>query len=455
VNGAASYHVYVANEPGVTEDGAEIANIANTAYTHTYVDSALTYYYRVSAENPWAEGPLSSEVSATPLPPPPDEAPGSVAATPGDKQVVVTWATVAHVYGYRLHWDTTAGASGNVVDETESPYVHAGLANGTRYYYRISAYTAGGEGPHSVEVSAVPQVPAPGAPRNLRAVAGDGQVTLTWTEPDSPDGPDVSSYVVYWDTESPVNTNSAPIAEVHWSPYVHLGRANGTTYYYRVSAMNPGGESSLSLEVSATPQPLAPATPGYLQAQPDESGVMLSWGSVPRAEAYELFWDTQPGVTVADSFVDVATTDFLHKGLVIDTAHYYRVRARNAGGASSLSQEVSAVLHFQTCTLDGECASGFCREGYCCDSECAYKCKSCNGAVNQDGNGFCSNIGYGLTDDFPTELCIYQGGCATSSCACNGAGVCLGEDDSMFCSDGSQCLSGHCERTALIPRCVQ
>jgi hypothetical protein len=25
----------------------------------------------------------------------------------------------------------------------------------------------------------------------------------------------------------------------------------------------------------------------------------------------------------------------------------------------------------------------------------------------------------------------------------------------MFCSDGSQCLSGHCERTALIPRCVQ
>jgi fibronectin type 3 domain-containing protein len=343
VEGATGYSVYRAFESGVPDESTEIARVLDTAFTHTYLDPTRTYYYRVSASNPWAEGPLSNEVGATPLPPHP-EAPAGVAAAPGNTEVEVSWESVDGAEGYHLYWDVTAGASGNLIDDAESPYVHTDLTNGTRYYYRVCANNAGGEGPLSAEVSAVPQVPAPGAPTNLTAVPGDGQVTLSWRRIAG-----ASSYVVYWGTEPQVDTDSPAVTRVPGPPYVHLGRANGTTYYYRVSAMNPGGESPLSLEVSATPQPPAPATPGFLQAEAAGShDVALSWGSVTRADTYELFWDTEPGVTAADTSIGgLAATDYTHSALPNGTTYYYRVRARNGGGVSSLSSEGSAALRFQ------------------------------------------------------------------------------------------------------------
>src|SRR5205085_1512368 len=90
------------------------------------------------------------------------------------------------------------------------------------------------------------ELPTAGTPIALSASAGNAQVALNWNS-----SPGAISYRLkratasggpYTTIASPGGTNSLDTAV-----------ANGTTYYYVVSAMNPNGESADSAEVSATP----------------------------------------------------------------------------------------------------------------------------------------------------------------------------------------------------------
>jgi len=81
------------------------------------------------------------------------------------------------------------------------------------------------------------------------------QVDLTWT----PD-PSASSFNLLWSTTS--NGPYTPIS-VTGSSYTHTGLNNGTTYFYRISAVNAVGTGPNSSQVSATtltPPPPPPRT---------------------------------------------------------------------------------------------------------------------------------------------------------------------------------------------------
>ncbi len=109
-----------------------------------------------------------------------------------------------------------------------------------------------------IETSRLEQPVPPGvsdAPVLNTAVAGNHQVTLGWTAPLSDGGSPVTSYNVYRGTSSGSETLLHTVGVV--GTYVDLTAGNGTTYYYKVSALNAAGESPLSNELSATP--VAPA----------------------------------------------------------------------------------------------------------------------------------------------------------------------------------------------------
>jgi alpha-L-fucosidase len=99
----------------------------------------------------------------------------------------------------------------------------------------------------------VPQTP--GAVATLSAAAGDGMVGLSW-----PAAANATTYNVKRATSSsgPYTTIAAGVANT-----VHLdtGLANGTTYYYVVTATNGLGEGSASPEASATPGALTLSSP--------------------------------------------------------------------------------------------------------------------------------------------------------------------------------------------------
>lgn len=96
------------------------------------------------------------------------------------------------------------------------------------------------------------------APIGVSASAGDGQVTVTWSGVDGAD-----AYNVYWSATPGIHPGTAAsyddFAPDVSSPHVVTGLANGTTWYFVVTAMLGGVESDASSEVSATPS--APAAP--------------------------------------------------------------------------------------------------------------------------------------------------------------------------------------------------
>ncbi|MBP2632061.1 MAG: hypothetical protein H6Q70_2689 [Firmicutes bacterium] len=84
-------------------------------------------------------------------------------------------------------------------------------------------------------------------PTNLAAVAGNSQVTLSWTAVDGATGYNVKRSITAGGPYTTIASN------VSGTTYVDTSVTNGTTYYYVVTAVNADGESKNSNEASATP----------------------------------------------------------------------------------------------------------------------------------------------------------------------------------------------------------
>jgi hypothetical protein len=83
----------------------------------------------------------------------------TLAAIGANQTVGLEWPRVNGATAYKLYWSTMAGVtpqSGTPVDVAGPTYVHRALTNGTAYHYVVSAVTAAGEGPPSMEATATP-----------------------------------------------------------------------------------------------------------------------------------------------------------------------------------------------------------------------------------------------------------------------------------------------------------
>lgn len=86
------------------------------------------------------------------------------------------------------------------------------------------------------------------SPENVRALAENERVTITWDNVAS-----AISYNIYWSKTPGVSKSTGNIIRNVTSPYVHSNLTNGVTYYYIVTAKNAHGEGAESIEVSAKP----------------------------------------------------------------------------------------------------------------------------------------------------------------------------------------------------------
>jgi len=268
--------------------------------------------------------------------PPPSDAPLNLTATAGNARVTLAWEAVAGATGYRIVratagvWDATP-----FVSTTRTTYTNSGLTNGTPYTYRVLAYTGGGNGPPSNDAGATPMAP----PSGVTAAAGDTQVTLMWNAATG-----ALTYTIYRSTSS-TDSTFAPIAtDVSALTYLDAGLTNGTRYYYRLKAFAAGGESALSVKVSARPLPPPPdAAPGNLFAKPGNARVTLTWNAVDAATSYRVFRSTD-GIFSATPFATVTATTFKNTGLTNGTAYTYRVVGRNMGGDGPFAEATATPL---------------------------------------------------------------------------------------------------------------
>ncbi len=189
----------------------------------------------------------------------PPDPPTRLTATGGNAQVSLDWNdnTEPDLASYDVYRATTSGGPyGSIASGVgSSNYLDTTAANGTTYYYVVTATdTSGNESGNSNEASATPTAPPdttpPDPPTGLTATGGNAQVSLDWNDNTEPD---LASYTVYRAEQNggPYDLIDSGVAT---SNYLDTTAVNGTTYYYVVTATDTSGnESGYSNEASATP----------------------------------------------------------------------------------------------------------------------------------------------------------------------------------------------------------
>ena len=223
---------------------------------------------------------------------------------------------------YTFRWDTS-GLSGSHTIVTKAYE----LQNGTE---AVSA-------PVSVTVG-VPTVPT-----GLSATAGNAQVALRWTAASG-----VTSYNLYRGTSAGAQGTTPFKTGLSGTSYTDGGLTNGTTYFYKLAAVNANGASAQSGEVSARPQapvPVAPLAPTNLRATAGAKrslSITVSWTASGGATSYTVYRSATSNGTYAQ-IGTTSGTSFVNSGLRNRTTYYYKVAASNAGGSSTLAGPVSAM----------------------------------------------------------------------------------------------------------------
>ncbi|MCR4316195.1 MAG: YCF48-related protein [Planctomycetes bacterium] len=230
--------------------------------TNSYVDTAVTngvpYFYAVTSYTIAGESGPSNEVQATPAT---SAAPTGVTATPNTGSITVSWTSVPGASSYNVYRSTASGvqkapAGTPIGSAAASPYTDTNVTDGVYYYYIVTAVTGSVESNESNEAGPTLSVngsAAPGAPNLRLQTYHTGSAVIAW---DKVTG--AISYNVYRGTASGVQTlpSSLPLrVNLRSLGFVDDTVTNGSTYFYRITAVSAGGESAGSAEAVVTPQP--------------------------------------------------------------------------------------------------------------------------------------------------------------------------------------------------------
>ncbi len=334
-------------------------SVSTTAsVTVTGLTNGTAYTFRVAAVNGAGAGTYSTASSSvTPFTTP--GTPTSVTPTRGNGQVSLSWtAPVSNggsaIIQYRVQFaaegsdDYSSWSSAVSTLSTSTSYVVTGLTNGTSYKFRVVATNAAGNGSYSSASSAVMPFTVSGAPTSIVTTNGVSQVALSWTAPTSTGGDSITDYVIQHSSNSGSTWTTFSDSVSTSTSATVTGLTNGTSYVFRVAAVNAAGTGTYSsASASATPRTVSDA-PSSVVATAGNGQVSLSWtvpesngGSAVTDYSIEYSTDASAWTSFSDgtSTLRAATVTDLTNGV----AYYFRVSAINLVGTSSASAPSSPV----------------------------------------------------------------------------------------------------------------
>jgi len=188
-----------------------------------------------------------------------------------------------------------------------------------------------------------PPVRTPPAAPALSGTAGASAVHLSWSAPAS--GCEATSFIL--EAGSAPGASDLFVGSMGTATSVSASVSRGA-YYVRVRGTNDVGAGPASNEVQLfVGVPPAPGTPDGLVGTVSGQAVSLAWhppSSGGAVEAYSLEAGTGAGLANVGVFsLPPGSTTFQTAG-VPPATYYLRVRARNAGGTSSPSNELTLVV---------------------------------------------------------------------------------------------------------------
>jgi len=327
---------------------------ASTSYTVTSLANGTEVDFRVSAINVVGTGSASSSATATPRTTP--GKPTALAGTPGDGEVTLAWTAPTSdggvsISGYTVessidggsNWSTSIADTGS----SSTSAVVEGLSNGTSTVFRVSAINVAGTGSTSDVETATPRT-TPGQPGSLSATEGTAQVDLSWSDPSSDGGSAVTGYKVEQSTDSGLTwaTVAADTGSTSTSHTV-TSLVNGTSYSFRVAAVNAAGTGATSSTVTATPRSTSDAPTG-LWGTPGDQQVVLAWsapsdsgGSAVTGYRVEQSADGGSNWSTVVADTGSTSTNYTVTGLANGSTYAFRVAAVNVAGTGGTSSTAS------------------------------------------------------------------------------------------------------------------
>ena len=367
---------------GATGTFMFLEDTGTSTTTYTDMDVALLpstlYRYQVSAVNSEGAGIASNIQQATTAAAP--VAPGAptlmvVTGSTTTDNITLSWLQPkdigdSAITGYEIQralgdgTDPTTFADltpSPVLDETARSHSDMTVDSDTEYSYRVRALNDAGAGAFATLADSVFTLPAPsGSPTGLMVVADgdtvDGSIivdaitgdsiTLSWVAPaTNPGDPAISAYQIERVqgagstdfTDLVVETSNANTS------YTDTGLSPGTTYRYRVSAINMGAGGAMSTSVPSAEleqitDVIAPSGLELRAIQNSATEVELSWtleATGGEAVTYELERSEDPSftATTAVTLTPNTVTSVTDSGLTAGTQYYYQVTATNSVGS--------------------------------------------------------------------------------------------------------------------------
>ncbi len=327
VYGATSYRIYRSTSRG--SGYSLLGTVTATSYTNTGAKAGTTYYYRVKACNDAGLSPYSNIVSGkvksvTPKPSAPVVKIGNSASS---GKPMLTWNAVSGATSYKVYRATSQNGTYSLLGTvTATSYTNTGAKAGVTYYYKVKAVNSAGESAYSNTVSGRATVTT----LTMGHSSTSGKPQLTWKAVSG-----ATSYKVYRATTkngaySVINTTKA-------RTYTNTGAALGTTYYYKVEALNAAGKSmGFSAVVDGKVAPVLAVGYSSVSGKPQ-----LTWKAVPGATEYQVYRSTQQnsGYTKINT---TTATSYVNTGAKANTTYYYKIVAVKGTAVSDFSNIVSA-----------------------------------------------------------------------------------------------------------------
>ena len=338
---------------------ADIAGSTGETRSHfaTGLTNGLEHTFAVRAVNDGGASVRSDQVSEEPA------AEASAPAKPrnfsavqvGAREVRLEWepsadplTIVTFEYTYdSTNWQKAAGSHSTTVSYTVSD-----LMVGTTYTFAVRAVNSAVENdgrsapsdPWSVTIAVAPA----DGPTGLTALAGDEQVQLSWHYSGSQTS--ITGFQYQQKTGGDFGDDWTDIigSTAVTRSHIVTGLTNGTTYTFRVRAVNVTIGSDTTNEEDATPSASGsrPARPTNFNAEQTGVGqVELTWDTAgARLTVTGYQYTADGGSNWSDiSGSDSGTVSHIVSGLMVDTMYAFAVRAVNSGMLSGFSSSFRDV----------------------------------------------------------------------------------------------------------------
>jgi hypothetical protein len=345
VSGATSYRLDVSTVSNFASfvSGYNNLTVSGTTQSVTGLSANTTYYYRVRAVNSGGTSGNSNTITVLSLPATPTANAASAITNTG---FTANWSSVSGAASYRLDVSTVntfasfVSGYNNLTVSTTSQTV-SGLSANTTYYYRVRAVNSGGGiTSNSNVINPMTATAAPSA--NAATALATTSFTANWASVSGASGYRLDVSIVNTFASFVGSYNNLTVTGTSQSV---TGLSAGTTYYYRVRAVNSAGTASGNSSTITTVT--VPAAPGATEATAaTTTSFTANWGAVTGATGYRLDVSTS---NTFSSYVSgynnltVTATNRSVTGLTSGTTYYYRVRAVTSGGTSANSGTITTV----------------------------------------------------------------------------------------------------------------